>query len=320
LLVSFANLGDQLRMLNVYSRFAAAANLRVDVACNAGTETAFALYEGIGTIHGFAAQGAAGLLPAFSNALTYRKQFSRAFVPQPFLTQPLALALSMSAATRITALAQRAKHCNRVTIVPLSRSTWKEAYEDFWRFVCGDGVACAPLPVLKPAYRYGSGTRDGNRAVLHFSSSAPQRTLPIAALRIIAERMVAKRFDVTVVGSKAEEMMLMETYNHLDVDVRCGVSLSSVAILLAQARLFIGIDSSIMNLADAVGTPSVIAYTTTAPSVAGPFYCRLLHVTPKHGYAPVGVVTDTNWHHHTPTERPDVNDILGAIDELLEVR
>lgn len=313
LLVSYANLGDQLRMLNVLSRYADAGD--IDIVCNSGTEQAFQLFPLTRAVRSFQAQGALGLVAAASSLLTSRSDYARAIVPQPFVTQPLAVAYAVGHASRIEVLADNATQTNSIEYYALTRDSWRAAYEDFFSAVYGrKAVSDRPRIREDLAFR----TYRSKTVVLHLAASVAAKTIAAGTRTAIACLLMELGYDVVALGSESERAALQILFKDLSIELWCGRRLEEIAELMACARLFIGVDSSMMHLADAVGTPSIILYLATAPQITGPFYSQSIAITPDH-YEPLPVQTLTSWTASVTSDiRPDA--ILEAIRRVLPGR
>lgn len=311
-LVSFANLGDQLRMLNVLSRFELAEGL--DVVCNAGTEDAFSLYPVVRTVYSYANQGSGVLTYAARRAFTSSAPYARALVPQPFVTQPLALAAAKAFAARTLYCTPYGRD-DSPGAIPLVRTSYRDAYEAFFSRALHSQPVYDRPQILADLHR--DAQQVPPRVVIHFMTSAASRALSPSLFTALIDRLAPLGLQITVLGAKSEETQLRALLGARPVEYWCGRPLREVARLLAASRLFIGVDSSMMNLADAVGTPSVVLYARTAPHTHGPFYTEYRAIVPESGYDPVGVDTLASWKNAAPSGDISVESILNAAAELL---
>jgi len=288
-LVAFANLGDQLRMMNVWSRYASASDT-YDVVCNEPTAEAFSLYAGVRYVREYAAQGAYSLMGSLRNAWTTEGQYARAFVPHPFFTRPIALAYARTHASTVIAIAGRGATVG--TTVELDASSWRATYEGI-AAACHPNAIAAHAPRLAPGFaRARAGSR---RVVVHVVSSEESRALDAVADFAIVKGLLKLGLRVVVTGAAREEAKLRSILKDLDISFMCGAPLRKVTQLLCASDLFLGVDSSVMHLADAVGLPCVIVYTSTRSDVAGPFYAPFVAIEPSHAYEPVGVRPEQSW-------------------------
>ncbi|MBV9271359.1 MAG: hypothetical protein JO165_09700 [Candidatus Eremiobacteraeota bacterium] len=151
--------------------------------------------------------------------------------------------------------------------------------------------------------------------VAHLFTSAASRAIDRNAAAAIVQRVTERGFKVALIGAAAERPTLDALATHVNAKVYAGRSIAEIAELLARARLFVGLDSSMMNLSDAIGTPSVIVYPRTAPAVAGPFHTFTHAVVPDE-YEPAGVETVTSWR-ETKSAKIATSTILAQIEAAL---
>ncbi len=303
LLVAYANLGDQLRMLNVLSRFLGPGD-QVDAACNAGTQQAFELYPAVRSVRAFGAQGAGGLREALALAVRTQAPYNHAIVPHPFVTQPLAASYAKASAATVSALTED----------QLSHESWRAAYERFFERLFG----YQPIydrPQVREDLRW-HGEPPEPLIIVHLATGAASRALDSQQCAAIVTSLKTSGARVVALGSGPEREQLESVFSDTGAEIWCGRPLPEIARLLARASLFVGLDSSMMNLADAVGTPSMIVYPTTSPRIAGPFYTSSVAVTPQR-YEPVGVQALTSWSAGAPSSGIPVRSILDALDTEL---
>lgn len=304
LLVAYANLGDQLRMMNVLSRFLRPGE-SLDIACNAGTDQVFRMYPLAAAIEAFGAQGAGALRPALAQAFIAEARYEVALVPHPFMTEQIAIAYGQAQAQSVRAVDERT----------LSRDSWRLAYERFFESTL-EHNAYTDKPQLRRELMWSGEPSFPPTVVVHLAKTASSRALDAQQCAAIIATLQQAQARIVALGSSAERPQLERIFADSGAEMWCGKPLAEVAQLLARSSLFVGPDSSMMNLADAVGTPSVIIYLTTSPNVAGPFYSRSIAVTPER-YEPVGVQTLTSW--SAEEKRPLVapSAIANAIGEEL---
>lgn len=315
-LVSFANLGDQLRTMNVLSRFTIGAQL--DVYCNAGTEQAFSLYPMVASTRGYANQGTGALIPAAGKVFTRTAQYARALIPQPFVTQPLALAIAKSVAAKTIYSCPHEGENEKLGAILLSIDSWKRAYENFFEHAFARPATFA-LPQIHADLRYNDSSSSA-RIVVHCTTSASSRAVTPNTWKQVFKDIRSFGLDLVILGSRSEETALHDLVDVPGVRFFLGQPLFEVARLLSTSRLFVGVDSSMMNLADAVGVPSVILYLYTSPAVHGPFYSQSFSVVPEHGYRPVGVDPMISWNALERSGHLTASQILDAIEFALSAR
>ncbi len=266
-IVGFNNLGDQFRMLNVLSRFDYRATRFIS---NIEARAALPFYE-MEAERSYSRHGV-GALPDIARGLFMpQARVARALVPHPAVTQPLALGIARAEADRSIAAVTGEYRCTarETTFVACDRTSWRAFYESFFRQVlASEPVASAPRVAADFRYR----PSDGNTVVVHLTSTAIERAIPPDRIVDVLSAIETKGLSPTIVGAASERDRLQPLARRAGCRALIGEPLRSVATELARARAFVGVDSSIMNLADAIGTPSVVIYNATEPSVVGPFY------------------------------------------------
>jgi hypothetical protein len=267
--IGFNNLGDQLRMLNVLSRFAFCAD---GFVTNSEANAALSFFD----LHADAAYARHGVdaLPAIVAGLAFRPRVARAFVPHPAVTQPLAIGIGRARALRTFAAITGEYPCGArdTTFVRCDRASWRAFYESYFAQVLQMEPVVA-TPRIMPRYAYAG--RRGTDAVVHLSSSAKGRAMPPGAMVESLRAIAATGLRPFLTGAESERALLAPVARAARCDTLIGEPLADVALALTRARIFFGVDSSIMNLADAVGTPSIVVYNATDPRVVGPFYAPL---------------------------------------------
>jgi hypothetical protein len=289
LVVAFANLGDQLRFMNVWSRYVPAGTA-VDIVCNEPTPAVFELFEGVGRIRAFGHQGAASLVTSGKRMLSRTPPYARGLVPHPFFTRPLALAYARTHAAEVIAMAGRGAAVG--TTIPLDRASWRTAYERFAE-ACFPGVRPAARPRVRAHFRRRAPSKI---AILHVAPSVTARAMPKEDARTLAAAALDLGFRPCAVGSAGQEERLRACFNGLEVRLVCGAPLTAVADLLCEAALFMGVDSAIMHVADALAVPCLVVYSATDPDIAGPFYVPVAPLCVHPHTTPLGVEPESSWH------------------------
>lgn len=274
LLVAFGNIGDQIKMMNDFSRYALLEE--VDFVLSAGSADLPALYQDHANVAVYEHHGAASLAASAKSLNAKSCDYWTAMVPFPFVTQAIDLAFALTHAQNVIAVETQPGRdyvgpLDRVTRVPLEFASWQKCFESFFR-ACYPGVCPGPRPRVRPQFVHKSG--EGKIAIVHSLSAAPNKSLPVSLLRGACERLIGKGFAINLLGSANQEAALRQMCTGLSVETYCGYPLPDVAALMARSTMFVGIDSSMMSLADAVGIPSLIVYGPTCPEITGPFYTR----------------------------------------------
>ncbi len=312
LVVAFANLGDQVRFMNVWSRYVAPA-AAPDIVCNEPTPAVFELFEGVGRIRAFGHQGATSLVTSGKRMLSRTAPYARGLVPHPFFTRPLALAYARTYAAEVIAMAGRGSAVG--TTIPIDRTSWRTAYERFAE-ACFPGVRPAVRPRVRAHFRRRAPSKI---AVLHVAPSVPARAMPNEDARTLAAAALDLGFRPCAVGSAGQEERLRACFNGLGVRLICGAPLTAVADLLCEAALFMGVDSAIMHVADALSVPCLVVYSATDPDIAGPFYVPLAALCVHPHTTPLGVEPESSWHaRRSPDARLVRENVVAAAQRLLK--
>jgi hypothetical protein len=307
LVVSLGNLGDQLRMLSVLSRYSPPHPISVVV--NNGSDLV-SMFENVRLERSVENQG----VPLLVDVLRRRdnRRFRRVLVPQPFITQPIAIAYARSAGRSVLALGDGI--VAGVRRFDIDRSSWKHAYESFFTHALGHSPSS--VPQLRTNRWRGYSSSD---VILHPAGVAGSKGLAPSVFRAVATNLKSHGYDPIIIGAASERSGLEVEYGNC-ARIVAGAQLRTIANLLASARAFIGVDSSMMNLSDAVGTPAVIAYTLTDPESGGPFYSSFVPVRAA-GIESPGVSEWTSWSKLRRRVGAEVSisaeDLVEAFDRLI---
>ncbi|WP_436535607.1 glycosyltransferase family 9 protein [Actinoplanes sp. HUAS TT8] len=121
--------------------------------------------------------------------------------------------------------------------------------------------------------------------IVHPGAKSPSRRWPPERYAAVARELHAAGHDVIVTGSAAERDVAAKVVADAGL-VPAAVpdtSLSSLAALIAHARLLISGDTGVSHLATAYGTPSVTLFGPMSPALWGPPPDRLRHRVIWHG-------------------------------------
>lgn len=318
LLVAFSNVGDQLRMMNVLSR-CNGKGPALTVVTNDAASPVFALYRDAPSVTAFALHGAESLKGSLQHLVSRKCRYRRAFVPFPYVTQPIAIAYATTHAQEVIAIEPQPGTdylgpVKRVHRVALEATTWRQCFERFF-MGCFPGTTLEERPCLRDEFQHRG--KENQTVLMHTLSASQNRSLPFRIVQRAIAHVRHRGLDVVLLGSASQAAYLHSYSPDSGVKVRCGAPLAEVATLMAQSRMFVGIDSSMMNLADAVGLPSVIIYGPTDPSIAGPFYTKSVPVLAKRKGFTIDVATRINDPDDNSIGSVDVIDVLGAVDSLL---
>jgi ADP-heptose:LPS heptosyltransferase len=92
----------------------------------------------------------------------------------------------------------------------------------------------------------------------------------------VARSLLDDGYKIAVIGSAREGPALRDAFATIECTYWLGLAILELASRLREATALVAIDSSVMNLADATGLPSVVVYNLTRPETHGPFDTRLV--------------------------------------------
>ena len=113
--------------------------------------------------------------------------------------------------------------------------------------------------------------RDGPYVVFVHATSRADKEWPEAHWRALIAAFARAGYSIMLPWGSADERARSEQLAH-DESAACvppGQSLPSLAGILARARLVVGVDTGLVHLAAALGTPTVSLFVATDPALAG---------------------------------------------------
>jgi len=124
---------------------------------------------------------------------------------------------------------------------------------------------------IKKARFFPAGRRfegDEKKIVLHFKSRSPAKSLKAECLAdIVRDLTLNKGFDAVLIGAKDDFLELRSSLlTSKDCEIQTDLSLRDLVRTVLSCRLFIGIDSFPLHLADAHDSPFVGIFAPTNPS------------------------------------------------------
>jgi heptosyltransferase-2/heptosyltransferase-3 len=129
----------------------------------------------------------------------------------------------------------------------------------------------------------------GPFVVLHPPSRAPVKRWTVGGFAAVARHLRRRGWEVVVTGAEGERA-LVERVVAACAGARplVGAPLGALAAVLRRAELVVGVDSGVLHLAVAVGTPSVALFGPIAPAIFGPWGdpARHRYVTTRMACAP----------------------------------
>jgi heptosyltransferase-3 len=175
------------------------------------------------------------------------------------------LGLALANGSGLNALKRRALHRS----IPADETIHR--VEQMLRLVDALGIQRVPELVCPGASPAAPAELDGDYAVIHAAPMYAYKKWTRDGWRSLANGL--KRRGLAVVATsgpdKAERAALDELWHGL-APVR-QLSWTQLVSLLAQARLYVGPDTSVTHLAAAIGCPTVALYGPTDPRIWGPW-------------------------------------------------
>jgi heptosyltransferase-3 len=153
--------------------------------------------------------------------------------------------------------------------------------EEMLRLADALGIARVPEVVCPQTAEPGERPA-GDYAVIHAAPMFRYKQWTIDGWRALAAALAARGLTVIATGgpAAAERRYLDEVWTGTAVSRRDGaLTWPQLAGLLAQARVYVGPDTSVTHLAAATGCPTIALYGPTDPRLWGPWPVGGLHET-----------------------------------------
>jgi ADP-heptose:LPS heptosyltransferase len=173
--------------------------------------------------------------------------------------------------------------------------------ENYRRLLGAIGVRGSHRPVLRPRFEELDPAWLGRRfLVFHLwpgGSRADLKLWPIENWARLAEELTDAGYDIALTGGEFDHERNQNLIGDLAIARRdklfnvAGWPLSRVASLLSKARLVVSVDTGVMHLAAALGTPLVALHGPTSPQRWGPLSNRAITIEsplPGSGYLSLG--------------------------------
>ncbi len=169
-----------------------------------------------------------------------------------------------------------------------------------------------------------SWTGEGPLVIIHPGSGAPVKLWTPQGFAEVADAL-AERYGarVVLIGGPGEESLVLEVARASSRRpyILMGMTLGQIAAVLEIARLAIGLDSGVMHLAVAVGTPSIHLYGPVGRATFGPWGLAEKHVVVTSSL-PCIPCNRLDYSRRELARHPCVKDIpaakvLGAAERLL---
>jgi hypothetical protein len=311
-LISVGNVGDHMRMLNVATRLHPPRPLRVIANDTAASLTG--VYIGVELDPSGGRYGADFIQRSMLRlAKRTTRSFARALVCQPMLTQPQAIAEALTVADDCIVLGSGI--VRGVDRVPFAETSWRDGYERFFE-ACYPGATFLARPRI--AHHLIWNGHRSNLIAIHTGGDSHVRGIASESFTELACRISSDGFVPVIVGAANEEAQLRRSFSGIECAFAIELPMQELAALLARCAALCAIDSSVMNLADAVGLPCVIAYNLTDPSANGPYYAPLAAVIAR-GARSLGATAHGRWKAAAPNRgiSPTASELHAALTGLL---
>ncbi len=154
-----------------------------------------------------------------------------------------------------------------------SRIAGVHRVEEILRLADALGIARVP-EVVTPRPRGADGLPAGGYAVIHAAPKFRYKQWTVNGWRAVADALTNRGLTVVATGGQAENerRYLDEVWNHAAVMRFDGqLDWRQLTGLLANARVYVGPDTSVTHLASASGCPTVALFGPTDPRLWGPW-------------------------------------------------
>jgi hypothetical protein len=309
-IVSIGGTGDHIRMLNAFTRMKEVPPVAVYTNDNVrGLDGIFAdvAVRDVGGAH-----GSSFISPsAISRIFRSQPIFNRALIAQPMETQPIAIAFGAAIAREVVVHGAGCIDVDRR--VAFDATSWSRSYERFFE-ICYPDASFGTTPRIHDEYRWIGGRK---LIAFHTGGSGHVRGIDEKVFPETAKGLSRLGYSIAVVGSKSESEGLHRLFTGVDCEYWIEMDLASLASRLKQSAALVAIDSSMMNLADAIGLPSVIIYNLTRPETHGPFTTKLVPIVCRDART-LGTAYDVRWDLNRDRRGtgPSPNDLIGAVESL----
>jgi ADP-heptose:LPS heptosyltransferase len=156
-------------------------------------------------------------------------------------------------------------------------------------------------------------TLDVPRVAIHTTSGVESKDWPYFD-RLVEELRVAG-YGVVQVGGRDDKKVKGA------VDLCGKMTFLELAAFLSQTAAFVGLDSGVSYIADAMKTPTIVIQGSTNPLTSGPISNRVIHLFAKEtGYADCQVIRcHANCRHEVNCNtKISVQDVLSKLEPILE--
>ena len=155
---------------------------------------------------------------------------------------------------------------------------------------------------------------DVPRVAVHSTTGVATKDWPIERFDALAEELRKAGYACVQVGARGDKPVRGA------VDLRGKMGLLELAAFLSKCAAFVGLDSGVSYIADAMRTPTVVIQGSTDPKTSGPISGRVVHLFAKDtGYQDCQVVRcHTNCRHEINCNtKISVEDVLDKLEPIL---
>ena len=154
---------------------------------------------------------------------------------------------------------------------------------------------------------------DVPRVAIHSTSGVPTKDWPY--FEELTEELRKAGYATVQIGARSDKKVAGA------IDLRGKMKLIEVAAFISKCAVFVGLDSGLSYIADAVKTPTIMIQGSTSPITSGPISNRVISLFAKEtGYADCQVVRCHN-HCRQPVNcntKIKVEHVMEALEEILK--
>ena len=154
---------------------------------------------------------------------------------------------------------------------------------------------------------------DVPRVAIHSTSGVLTKDWPY--FDVLAEELRKSGYVTVQVGGRGDKIIKGA------VDFRGKMSLMEISAFLTKCAAFVGIDSGISYIADAMKVPTIVIQGSTSPVTSGPISSRVIHLFAKEtGYADCQEIRcHVNCRHEVNCNtRIKVSDVIDSLEPILK--
>lgn len=154
---------------------------------------------------------------------------------------------------------------------------------------------------------------DVPRIAIHATSGVPTKDWPY--FKDLTEELRKAGYAAVQVGARGDNLV------HGAIDMRGKMKFLELAAFLKKCAAFVGLDSGVSYLADAVRTPTIVIQGSTNPITSGPISDRVIHLFAKEtGYSDCQEIRcHMNCRHEINCNtRISVQEVLDKLEPILE--